>query len=367
VRGAREVAFVIPHPYVDALACFREPIRAIAQAGWRVDLFTVPSSNHPPPVFDSENVRVRPIELTRGATVHLIAALLAHRPRYQWIFAVPQWSLHYAGLAASLARIPLVCISDEIAVEAEALTDSQRQWKSRERRAHQHCAFTIALSAARGVLIREENRLPDDQPILVVPNSAPGPAERLPSHFFQDTLGIPFDTFVVLHAGSWWWKLEFGAVEEVARHWGPDVVLAFQGRLRDGALAVPDHNPNIRFGSTLLPSTLLDYAVSSAHVGLALYDAKTANHREVGTASGKIALYMKNGLPVITTAQPSLAWIEREGCGVCINDVREIGAAVSRIREDYDGCVANVKRCYDQYFNFNRAFAPVLARLEAGA
>lgn len=361
---AREAAFVIPHPYVDSLACFREPIRAMAQAGWRIDLFTVPSSIHPPPVFGTENVRVRPLELTRGGTARLIAALVAHRPRYQWIVAVPQWSLYYAGLAASLARIPLVCISDEMSAEAEATTDQQRRWKRRERRAHQQCAFTIALSAARGAFIREENQLPDDHPILVVPNSAPGPAIRLPSHYYQDTLDIAFDKFVVLHAGSWWWKLKFAAVEDVAKDWCSDTVLAFQGRVIDRSLVPPDH-PNIRFGSTLLPSTLLDYAVSSAHAGLALYDSATANHREVGTASGKIALYMKNALPVVTMAQPSLAWIEREGCGVCIDDVREIGDAVRRIRSDYDGCVANVKRCYDEYFGFDRAFAPVLARLEA--
>jgi hypothetical protein len=364
VSRAPEAAFVIPQPYVDSLACFREPIRAMAQAGWRIDLFTVPSAIHPPPVFDNENVRVRRLELTRSGTARLIAALVTHRPRYQWIFAVPQWSLHYAGLAASLARIPLVCISDEMAVESEAMTDSQRRWKRRERLAHQKCEFTIALSEARGALIREENRLPANHPILVVPNSAPGPAVRLRSHYYQDALGIACDKFVVLHAGSWWWKLKFGAVEEVARHWGPEIVLAFQGRVRDRSLVAADH-ANIRFGSALLPSTLLDYAVSSAHVGLALYDNATANHREVGTASGKIALYMKNALPVITTAQPSLIWIEQEGCGVCINDVQEIGDAARRIRADYDGFVANVKRCYDEYFDFDRAFAPVLARLEA--
>jgi hypothetical protein len=364
VSRAREAAFVIPHPYVDSLACFREPIRAMAQAGWRIDLFTVSSSIHPPPIFDTENVRVRPLERTRSGTLGLIASLVTHRPAYRWIFAVPQWSLHYAGMAASLGSIPLVCISDEIAVESEAATDQEREWKNRERRAHQKCAFTIALSADRGAVIRKENHLPDDHPIMVVPNSAPGPSVRLRSHYYQDTLDIACDKFVVLHAGSWYWKLKFGAIEETARHWSQEVVLAFQGRVRDRHL-VPAHHSNIRFGTTLLPSTLLDYAVSSAHVGLALYDSATVNHREIGTASGKIALYMKNALPVITTAQPSLAWIEREGCGVAIEDVGEIGDAVRRIRADYDHCVTNVKRCYDEYFNFSRAFTPVLARLEA--
>ena len=359
----REAAFVIPHPYVDSLACFREPIRAMARAGWRIDLFTPPSSSHPPPVFEEEGVRVRALEVSPAGTARLMTALATHRPRYRWIVTVPQWALHYAGIAASLARIPMVCISDEMSAEAEALTAAQRRWKRRERLAHQRCAFTIALSEGRARCIREENRLPAGHAIFVVPNSAPGPAVRLASHFYQDTLDIAPDKFVLLHAGSWWWRLQFGDIEERAQHFGPDVVLAFQGRLRDGINGTRAH-ANIRFGSTLLPSTLLDYAVSSAHAGLALYDLETANHREVGTASGKIALYMKNALPVITTAQPSLAWIEQEGCGVCVEHVGQIGDAVRRIRTDYDRCVANVKRCYDEYFDFDRAFAPVLARFE---
>ncbi len=91
----------------------------------------------------------------------------------------------------------------------------------------------------------------------------------------------------MLHAGSWYWKLKFGAIEEITRHWSQEVVLAFQGRLRDRNLVAANH-ANIRFGTTLLPSTLLDYAVSSAHVGLALYDSGTVNHREIGLRPGRL-------------------------------------------------------------------------------
>ena len=360
----RAAAFVIPQPYVDSLACFREPIRAMANAGWSIDLFTMPSAIHPPPMFGNELVRVHPLEMTRGGTLRLLSALALRRPRYDWIFSVPQWGLHYAGLAASVAGVPLACISDEIAVEAEAADRTQRRWKERERRAHRRCALTIALSEGRSALIRKENGLPDSQAVMVVPNAAPGPAVRLRSHYYQDTLGIPCDKIVVLHAGSWWWRQRFAGVENLARDLDSDTVLAFQGRLIDRSILPSDH-PNLRFGSTLLPSSLLDYAVSSAHIGLALYDADSANHREVGTASGKIGLYMKNALPVITTAQPSLEWIEREGCGVCIHEIHELGDAIRRIRADYHRCVDNVKRCYEEYFNFDRAFATVLQRLEA--
>jgi hypothetical protein len=79
----------------------------------------------------------------------------------------------------------------------------------------------------------------------------------------------------------------------------------------------------------------------------------------MGTASGKITLYMKNMLPVIATANPSFDWIEREGCGVLVKDLRDIGAAVDHIRNHYDDYVRNVKRFYDDTLDFTKRFASV--------
>ncbi len=357
---SRRAAFVIAHPYVDAIACFREPIKRLADEGWQVDLYTTLSPVHPPPAFKCDNVRLRPIEITRAGAVRLVADLAWGRPKYDWIFAVPQWSLHYAGIAASLGRIPLVCISDELKADCEATTGDTRRWRERERRAHQRCVFTIALTEERAAFVRSENRLGSDHEILVVPNAAPGPAERLPSHYYQDTLDIPPDKCVLLHAGSWWWKVGFGGIEDEARRWSNGNVLVFQGRLLNHFAGAASH-PNLRFAPTVLPSDLLDYAVSSAHIGLALYDTSTMNNRMLGAASGKVTLYMKNALPVILPRHPSFDWIEREGCGVLVDELAGLDDAVARIRADYDRYVSNVKRYYDAKLDFTKYFRPVRA------
>lgn len=364
VRAAagRRVAFVIPHPYIDALPCFREPIARLARDGWSVDVYTRLSPNHPAPWFDAENVRLIPCEVTRSGAVALVGRLALRRPRYDWIFAVPQWSLHYAAKAAALARIPLACLSDELTAQAEAATQEQKRWKERERRAHQRCAFTIALSEERAAFIREENRLGDGHPIYVVPNAAPGPARRLESHYYQDTLAIPRDARVVLHAGSWWWKRTFGDLERVPQRWSASTVLVFQGRLSNhlGPVATGD---SLRVSSTILPGGLVDYAVSSAHIGLAVYDTATANNRRMGTASGKVLRYLKNALPVIVTRHPSFDWIESEGCGVCIDRLDDIEQAVERIWRRYGAYVSAVTHFYDAHLDFERTFEPVVARL----
>jgi hypothetical protein len=350
------VAFVIPHPYVDALACFREPINYLAAAGWQVDLHTMLSPLHPVPFFGRPNVRLIPLEMTPSGAIALVSRLALRRPSYDWIVSVPQWALHYASLAARFAGIPMGCISDELRSDAEAATDEQRGWRARERSAHQRCRWTIALSQERADFVRQDNQLGADHRIFVVPNAPSGAARRLKSRYYQDALGLSDGTRVLLHAGSLWWSAANELIES-SPTWTRDWTVIFQGRF----IAPRDWHdtPAVRLSEQVLPATLLDYAASSATIGLALYDASRENNRMMGTASGKVALYMKNALPVIATDQSGLDWLEREQCGVLVSSVHDIPSAADRIWADYDAYVGNVKRYFDATLEFGSHFRPV--------
>jgi len=97
----------------------------------------------------------------------------------------------------------------------------------------------------------------------------------------------------------------------------------FQGRLPT-QMRTRESRGAVWFSPATLPASLLDHAISSAHIGLALYDDRRANDRLMGTASGKLCLYMKNALPVITTRLACFDWVEREGCGVRVRTTDEI-------------------------------------------
>jgi hypothetical protein len=346
------VAFVIPHPYVDALACFREPIGYLADAGWHVDLFTTLSPMHPAPFFGRESVRLVPLEMSRGGALTLVKQLVTRRPKYRAIVTVPQWGLHYCAIAARLGGIVLGCISDELRIEGEARSDAERRWKERERRAHAQCAWTMALSTDRADLVRRENRLPDDHPIFVVPNVGRGPARRTRSCYFQDALGLEADARILLHAGSLWWT-RAAELAERAAGWTNDLTVVFQTRFVPSSNGHRD-SARVRYAPGVLPSALLDYAVSSASIGLALYDSSNANNRTMGTASGKVGLYMKNLLPVIATHDGGFEWLEREGCGVCVDGPDDIPAAAARIWDGY----ADYCRRVEAYFNGSMSFEP---------
>jgi hypothetical protein len=348
------VAFVIEHAYVDALACFREAIKAFAAHGYHVDVYTQLSPWHPSPTFVDPMIRLIPLSITYGGTARLMLQLVTRRPRYTAVFTVPQWSLHHAAMATRLTDTPLVYISDELRTTGN---------RAREQREHQQCAFTVALSSDRAAYVREANGLAADHPIYIVPNAAPGPAGRQASRYYPDLLGIPAERCILLHAGGMGWS-HVAALVESASRWGDDQpALVFQGRL-PSEMHGREHRGSVWFSPITLPADLLNYAASSARIGLALYDDTKVNDRLMGTASGKLCLYMRNALPVITARQACFDWLERERCGVRVGSVDEIPDAARAIESDYDTYVCNVRRYYAEHLDFTRTFAPVLAAVD---
>jgi hypothetical protein len=319
---------------------------------------------HPAPFFGRENVRLIPMTVTRAGAIELVARLATRRPKYRWLVTVPQWGLHYSAVASRLAGIPMGCISDELRAGAEAATAEERAWKTRERRAHQRCLWTIALSEERAAFIRTENQLGAEHEMFVVPNAEQGSSRRLASRYFHDVLSLAPEKRILLHAGSLWWNGVHDLIDST-RSWAGDWVVVFQSRYVAPVNGWRDSD-RVRFSPAALPAAFLDYAVSSASIGLALYDESRTNNRLMGTASGKVSLYMKNGLPVIATRAGGLDWIEHQGCGLLVGHVGEIPAAAERIWADYDRFGAAVRRCYSESLDFTRRFKPVALRMAAG-
>jgi hypothetical protein len=351
------LAFVIEHAYVDALACFREPIKHFARLGYQVDVYTRLTPSHPPPSFADANIRLIPIDVTYAGTLRLVAQLATRR--YAVIFTVPRWSLHWTVMAAR--GTPVAYISDELIAD-------DGKWKTRERRDHARCAFSIALSDERAAYLRTMNQLPAGHPVYIVPNAAPGPAVRRPSRYYQDYLGIPDDRCLLVHAGGMGWS-PLASLAAAAERWDDtQPALVFQGRL-PAQMRGRTNRGGVWYSQTTVPSDLLDYVVSSARIGLALYDDAKPNDRLMGIASGKLCLYMKNALPVITTRLDCFAWVERERCGLTVGSVDEIPDAARAIEREYETYACNVRRYYAEHLDFTRTIAPVtaaVARLAEG-
>jgi len=354
------VALVFDRPYVDAHPCFREMATHFASHGWWVDLFMIQSPAHPAPRFESDRIRILPLEKSLLGVPKLMAHLMVPG-RYAAVVATPQWALYWAIQARRFGGYSVTCLADEIYTWDEALTPSQKKWKAREAVAHQAADLTVSLSEARMRQAATENRLSADRPYAVIPNSPAGRAARTPSDHYRAQFAIPASHGILIHSGTLNWRLA-SELARVAANWTEPWDVVFQGRFA-GANKEPVVGPTVHYATEILPAGQMHDATSSADIGLALYDRGDPLERRNGETPGKLGLYLSCALPVICGNIDSLRWLADEGCAEWIEDIREIPAAAERIKADYESYSRNAARVFDEHFNYTVRFEPFLAQL----
>jgi hypothetical protein len=359
------VALVFDRPYVDAHPCFREMVVHFAAHGWTVDLFMLQSPAHPLPRFESDRIRILPLEKSLSGLLKLIARLSVPW-RYAAVVATPQWPLYWAVRARRWGRYSVTCLSDEIYTWDEAITPSQKKWKAREARAHRAADLTVSLSETRMRQVAQENRLPADHPYVVIPNAPSGRAWRAHSTYYRDRFSIPATQGILVHSGTLYWKLA-SQLARFAANWSEPWAVVFQGRFT-GANMEPVPGPAIHYEQRVLPAGEMHDATSSADIGLALYDRTDPQERRNGETPGKLGLYLSCALPVICGNIDSLRWVADEKCGEWVADIREIPAAAARIAADYESYSRNAARVFHERFEYGAHFEPFLTKLcEVGA
>ena len=121
-----------------------------------------------------------------------------------------------------------------------------------------------------------------------------------------------------------------------------------------------------------VPRKDYDALVDGADVGIAFYVASDEsaftqqNIQTIGLSSGKLAYYLRAGLPVVVNQASSIAdVVTREACGVAVADAAQVGTALAQIAADYDRLSANAASLFDRDLDVAHSFEQVLVRLDA--
>ncbi|MDQ3810097.1 MAG: hypothetical protein M3336_07395 [Chloroflexota bacterium] len=413
----RRLAIVYPRANLDTVPSLVGAAEMLAEGGYEVDVFCYSSAAHPPPTFASPRVRVRSLGVEDVAD-RATAGLRSAARRADWLprSARTRLAQGYATLGASLAHgsrlmarvrtrrlaragayacligvdpdglllaqamaggAPVGYYSLELLLSSELTGEADARLKEQERRASREAAFVIVQDHERARLLAEDNGLAWERMVLV-PNSPTGPARRLPSRAWPRRLGVAQDRRIVLHAGSLgdWTGIE--ALVASAPNWPEPWVLvvhtrydaqssAYVQRLRASA------DPTRVFFS-LRPVDRQTYQdlVDGADVGLAFYVASGGsaftgrNIQAIGLSSGKLAYYLRAGLPVVVNRAASIgAALEEAGCGLAVLDAAAIGPALSRISADYARFSEAACRFFDQNLEFRRAFSAAIDRIDS--
>ena len=414
-----KVVIAYPRANIDTVPSLVGAAELLAEHGFDVELLTYLQAGQPSPRFSSSRIRVRPLGVENMAD-HSTARLRTIVKRAGWLPGVARAPLArtYEALGAGLATgsrlaararsavidreqdetprcvigvdpdglelahtiargAPVAYYSLELLLSSEVTTAAEVQLKARERELCRQAAFVIVQDEARGRLLAEDNDLPWER-LVLVPNAPEGPARRRPSRYWHDRFSLPDATRVVVHSGS---LGEWTGIDEIVDstpQWPEPWVLVVHTRYDAESSSYVDDlrrraDPErVYFSLKPVPRQEYEPLIDGGDVGIAFYVATAGsaftqrNVQTIGLSSGKLAYYLRAGLPVIVNRASSIAAeVDASGIGVSVTEAGDIGDALDSIAPDYERLSANAVKFFSERLDFRRAFGEVLRRVDA--
>lgn len=310
------IALLINRSYIDSQPCFMELARQLSQSGFAVDLYMVINPFNPQPFFTEDNIQILPFPVSRIQKAEFWYKVnFSKDRRYKALIATPVEGAWLAYKISKIQKIPFYYFADEL---AEHLINNspeilRKKLANQNYIANKKASGTIALGKERYLEQKVINKIDYPHNYFIIPNAPAGNTKRLKSNYFRDIFNIEDRKPILLFAGTLNWSLAKKIYEETKTYSNKDYHIIFQTRTL--GLMGNNNHPFIKISTVPIPSIMLNYAISSADIGLALYD-KSIHETRNGFTGGKIGTYLKNELPIITGSADNLRFFEKEQVGV---------------------------------------------------
>jgi hypothetical protein len=311
-----KIALLFDRSHIDTQYCFMELAIQLANNGFSVDLYMINTSNNHLPFFENQNIRILPFPESKFQKAEYWSKIIYSKERrYKAIIATPIMGTWIAYQTARIQKIPYYYFADELAdhLLADKPTKVRPKFERRNYISNKKAIATIALNEERFEIQKRINRINYPHDHVTLPNGQSGEAVKLRSHYFRDIFNLEDRKPILLFAGTLNWNLARKILEETKTYSEKEYHVIFQSRTI-GLMGEGGH-PFIKMSTIPIPSAMMNYAVSSADIGLVLYDKDSVHETNNGSAGGKIGTYLKNGLPLIAGSALYLKTYEDEGVG----------------------------------------------------
>lgn len=210
--------------------------------------------------------------------------------------------------------------------------------------------------------------------IEILPNAPRGVGPGRKTRWLAERLGIPAGTRIVLHFGGVGPNFDLVRLVTGVESWPEGWCLVIHSSFKAGGdeylarLQACATGKRVYFSLKPVPSAVADELVVSADVGVATYSLKAAGYRValMGLASGKIARYLRCGLPVVASDVPTVRrYIEQYDCGYCFDDPASVGTLLPRISNRYGELSRNAVGCFEGLFSPDPYCRKIADRLAA--
>mgnify|MGYP000150220486 CR=1 FL=1 len=311
-----KIALFFNRAYIDTQACFTELAKQLANKGFIVHLYMPVNNNNQQPFFENQNIRIYPFPESKFEKIEFWYKIrFAKDRKYKALIGTPVDGAWLAYKVSKVQNVPYYYLADEL---IDHLLNSipqheKKQVAGKNYISNKNAAGTIALGEERYAIQKKINRIDYSHNYFVIPNAQSGEAKKLKSNYYRDIFNIEDRKPILLFAGTLNWSLANKIYEETKTYSNKEYHLIFQSRTL-GLMGENDH-PFIKVSTVPIPGSMMNYAVSSADIGLAIYDRSVHETRN-GFTGGKIGMYLKNQLPLITGSADNLRFFEEQGVGV---------------------------------------------------
>ncbi len=292
---------------------------------------------------------------------------------YDFVIGVDTYGLAAAGRAMQKTKFPLIYFSLEISFINDLKYLAERILKKIEKYFHRKADLTIIQDMYRLEALYHENSVSlEAVKYLIVPNAPVGKFQKINSTYFRDIFDLQENDVIILHAGGLSTGYMNNEIAASAATWPENYKLVFHF-----SEFLPDDFPELIKLKTLsnhkalispkpVAFDKLAEISSSAQIGIVFYNKdRGLNHSLIVGASGKLANYLRCGLPVIALNLPGFKELfDKYGCGVVVDSAEENAKAIETIMSDYKRYSENAARCYDEVYEFESHFNQLFPALE---
>ena len=238
--------------------------------------------------------------------------------------------------------------------------ETSPRFKSPELLASQQVSAVLVQDERRGRLLEQENSIPGDK-LFFVPLAPKGRGSQL-SPRLRDQCGIPAEKRVALLMGSLEDWTGFSQLLGTLDNWPDSWVLLVNSR---SAESVAEGFPGIaqagdKVYSTSIPAASISQMsnlLAGIDLGFAFY-LPTRNSRyvgrnieHIGLSSGKTAMYLSYGIPVLANFTGEYAKLIADyDCGALIDDFNQIPPLLDRL--DVERLGRNAFRLFDEKLDY---------------
>ncbi len=351
------IALLFDRTYIDAHPCFLELANHLVRIGFGIDLYMKFNSANYQPFFENQDIQLIPFPVSKiQRTEYWYKIFLSKERKYKAIIGTPVAGAWLAFRTARVLGMPYYYFADEL-VEHLIISSPEKiraRMASQNYKANRFARASIALGEVRYLEQKELNKIDYPHEHVILPNAPSGPAVHLRSNYFRDIFNIEDRKPILLFIGTIQWNLAKRLYEETKDYSDRDYHIIFHGRTL-GLMGNGDH-PFIKVSTFPLPSALMNYAVSSADIGLALYDQSSTRESRNAFTGGKIGTYLKNELPIIAGNAVSLKVFEEQKVGIYWDGELEFDVVAKRAITNLKDLRQNIRDFYSKNFQYELFF-----------